>query len=101
MKGNNLNEFMDDLYYNGGPEKELIYQDKYYLIQCENSANKDDHILRVDEHILLEGEVGEHLRAILFHGRSLAESVKQFEQAKIFNGKNIYEAEKDIEVIFG
>lgn len=30
-----------------------------------------------------------------------AECVESFEKAKIFDGKTIYEAEKDIEVLFG
>lgn len=33
--------------------------------------------------------------------RNLLNCVKQFEKAKIFDGKTIYEAEKDIEVLFG
>lgn len=39
MKGNTLNEFMDDLYSMGGPEKELCYKDKRYFLQCETMGN--------------------------------------------------------------
>ena len=34
-------------------------------------------------------------------GKDFANCVEQFEQAKIFDGKTIYKAEKDIEVLFG
>ena len=34
-------------------------------------------------------------------GKSFAECAKQFEEAKIFDGKTIYEAEQDIEVLYG
>ena len=56
MLGNDLNEFIDDMYHN--PEKEITYKVRY-------------------------------------------ECVEAFEKAKIFDGKTKYEAEKDIEVLFG
>lgn len=30
MKGNTLNQFMDDLYSMGGPEKEFLYNEKIF-----------------------------------------------------------------------
>ncbi len=35
------------------------------------------------------------------HGKNNAECLKQFENAKIFDGLTIYEAEKEIEVLYG
>lgn len=55
------------------------------LIQTRN-RNKDERIRR---------------RIIDKRSKVRNECVEAFEKAKIFNGKTIYEAEKDIEVLFG
>lgn len=93
MKGNTLNEFMDDLYSMGGPEKEFLYKDKRYFLQCEAVDN-------MIEMVIFEC-FGEQKYIYRCKGKDFAECVKQFEKAKIFDGKTIYEAEKDIEVLFG
>lgn len=94
MKGNTLNEFMDDLHTMGGPEKEFLYQGKRYFLQCEKV---DDNKI---EMVVFQC-FGEQEYIFRCKGESFAECVEQFEQAKIFDGKTIYEAEKDIEVLYG
>lgn len=101
MKGNSLNEFMNDLYANGGPEKEFTYGDRYFILQCEAGADKNKRILRLDACKLQNGDAGDYIESFFFGGATLAECVEAFEKAKIFDGKNIYEVEKDIEVLFG
>lgn len=101
MIGNTLNEFIGDLYANGGPEKELKYKDKYFIMQCENSSDKEKVVLRIDVYILQNDEAGDYIQSFLYNGATLADCVEAFEKAKIFDGKTIYEAEKDIEVLFG
>lgn len=101
MKGNTLNEFMGNLYENGGPEKEFIYQDKYFIMQCDKNADNENLILRLDEYKLQDEEAGDFVQTFFFRGLTLTECVKAFEKANIFDGKTIYEAEKEIEVIFG
>ena len=93
MKGNTLNEFMDDLYSMGGPEKEFLYKDKRYFLQCEAVDN-------MIEMVVFQC-FGEQEYIFRCKGNDFAECVEQFEKAKIFDGKTIYEAEKDIEVLFG
>ena len=93
MKGNTLNEFIDDLYSMGGPEKEFLYKDKRYFLQCETVDN-------MVEMVIFQC-FGEQEYIFRCNGKDFAECVEQFEQAKIFDGKNIYEAEKDIEILFG
>lgn len=95
MKGNTLNEFINDLYSMGGPEKEFIYNGKKYFLQCEALADSS----------LIEMVVfqcfGDEEYIFRCQGENFAECVETFEKAKIFDGKTIYEAEKDIEVLFG
>ena len=95
MKGNTLNEFMDDLYSMGGPEKEFLYNGKRYFLQCETIPNSNFIELAIFKCFDNQEYI---FKAI---GKNFSECAKQFEQAKIFDGKTIYEAEKDIEVLFG
>ena len=39
--------------------------------------------------------------SISFFGRDFPECVRRFEEAKIFDGRTIYEAEEEIEIIYG
>ena len=101
MKGNTFQEFMSDLYANGGPEKEFVWGDKYYLIQADSKENDDKTYIHLDVYERKDNECGEFLNSFWFAGDSLEESVDVFATAAIFDGKTIYEAEKDIEVFFG
>ena len=95
MKGNTLNEFMDDLYSMGGPEKEFLYKGKRYFLQCEAIPNSNLIELVIFKCFDNQDYI---FKAT---GKSFSECAEQFEQAKIFEGKTIYEVEKDIEVLFG
>ncbi|MBP5308960.1 MAG: hypothetical protein J6Z34_07505 [Clostridia bacterium] len=101
MKGNTLNEFINDLYTNGGPEKEFILGNKYYIIQADSKDGDDKTYLRLDEYLYENNDAGKLLNTIWIGGTTLTECVDAFEKAQIFDGKTIYEVEKDIEVLFG
>lgn len=93
MLGNNLNDFMDDMYYN--PEKEMSYAGKRYMVAGYVDAESALYTLIVYS--------VENNSKTLFKvtSKSRKECVQAFEKAKIFDGKPIYEAEKDIEVLMG
>ena len=101
MKGNTINEFINDLYTNGGPEKEFVLGNKYYIIQAESKAGDEKTYLRLDEYLYENDEAGTYLNTFWVEGMNLTECVEAFEKAQIFDGKTIYEVEKDIEVLFG
>lgn len=94
MKGHTLNQFIDDLQSTGGPEKEFSYKGKRYFLE---SANIGDGTI---EMVVFQcfGKEEYIFRCI---GKSFSECAKQFESAKIFDGKTIYEVEQDIEVLYG
>ncbi len=96
MKGNTLAEFIDDLLTMGGPEKEFEYNGKRYLM--ESQAYEQDPTLV--EFVIFEC-FGDENYIFRCHGKNNAECVEQFEKAKLFDGKTIYEAEQDITVLFG
>ena len=101
MKGNTINEFISDLCNDGGPEKEFVYGDKYYIIQADSKENDDKTYLRLDVYSCDNNEAGQFINTLWFAGDTLPNCVDEFENSKIFDGKTIYEAEKDIEVLFG
>ena len=93
MRGNLLNEFINNLYYN--PEKEISYHGIKYIV----SGFVDE----VDELYTLQVTIiSEEPKVLFVHtSKNRSECVAAFEEAKIFNGKTIYEIENDIEVLFG
>ena len=93
MKGNTLNEFMDDMYHN--PEKEISYFGKRYMVT--GHVNKTGELYTLEVYTI-EKDCKELFK---FTSKVRCECVEAFEHAKIFDGKNIYEAEKDIEILFG
>ena len=93
MKGNDLNEFIDDMYHN--PEKEISYCGKRYMVTGYVDETSEFYTLEV---YTIEKDCKELFK---FTSKVRYECVEQFEVAKIFDGKTIYEAEKDIEVLFG
>lgn len=101
MKGNTIDEFMNDLRYNGGPEKEFVYKDRWFLMEGDSKENDSKAYLRLEEYTRKENDAGEYLNTYWFGGASYTEAVGEFEKAKIFDGQTIYEVEKDIEVVFG
>ena len=93
MLGNDLNEFIDDLYHN--PEKEISFRGKRYMIAGYINETGELYTLEVYTIEKDSKELFKHTSKVRY------ECVEQFEKAKIFDGKTIYEAEKDIEVLFG
>ena len=96
MTGNTISEFINDLYAYGGPEKEFTFRGKRYFLETTMVEGTD----------LLELYVAELKKnadnvVFSFIGKSLHDCVAQFEEAKIFDGKTIYQVEKEIEVLFG
>ena len=94
MKGNDLNQFIDDLYSMGGPEKEFIYKGKSYFLESANIGNNTIEMVMFQ----CFGK-GEYIFRCT--GKDFAECARQFEKAKIFDGKTIYEVENEIEVVYG
>ncbi len=93
MKGNTLNEFISDLYYN--PEKEIVCGGGRYIISGFSDETGKLYTLQVCT-------IEEDSKTLFAHtSKDRRECVTAFEEAKIFNGKTIYEAENDIEVLFG
>jgi hypothetical protein len=92
MRGKTLSEFIDSLYIN--PEMEIEYSNKKFLI----SGYRDDdnsYVLRVDT-------ITETSEQIFFaKNADVQNCVDAFENAKIFDGKTIYEAEDKITVLYG
>ena len=93
MKGNTLNEFMDDMYHN--PEKEISYCGKRYMVTGYVDETCELYTLEVYTIEKDCKELFKHTSKVRY------ECVEAFENAKIFEGKTIYEAEENIEVLFG
>lgn len=95
MKGNTLSEFMDDLLTCGGPEKEFTFRGRQYFMEAR--YHKDTGLTE-----LYLNEYGcDPEREYGFLGADLRECVHKFEVARVFDGLTIYEAEQEIEVLFG
>ena len=95
MKGNSLQEFMDDLLTTGGPEKEFVFRKKRYFLETVYHPEKAENELSVDEIDMPKG------KTYSFRGKTIRECVDKFENAPIFDGLTVYEAESEIEVLFG
>lgn len=96
MKGNTLTEFIDDLLISGGPEKEFEFRGKRYLMESQ-PYDADPQMV---EFVIFEC-FGNENYIYRCHGMSNKECVQQFERARIFDGLTIYEAEREITVLFG
>jgi hypothetical protein len=94
MKGNTLQQFMDDLYTMGGPEKEFVFRKKRYFLETIYHPEKDENELYIDEIVPEE-------RTVQFFGKTVRECVEKFEKVPIFDEMTISEAESEIEVLFG
>ena len=101
MKGNTLAEFMDDLLSMGGPEKEFVFRDRFFFLESVYLENGAILKLYLDEYDNSNPQDKVFLTTHSFCGKTLSDCVKKFENAKIFAGLTIYEAEKEIEVLFG
>ena len=92
MKGKTLRQFIDDLYYNA--ETEFIFNNKKYIIS--GWLNEDN------TYTVALYSIEENSRE-LFSCTSCSrqEVVETFEAAKIFDGRTIYDVEKNITVTYG
>ena len=95
MKGNTLKEFIDDIYACGGPEKEFLYKGKKYMLQCENNPKTDLTEIYVFECF------GNQKTIFRCEGKNITECADKFVKSVIIDNKTIYEAERDIEILFG
>lgn len=96
MRGNTLTEFIDDLLTMGGPEKEFLFRGKRYFMESQ-PYEKD---CKQTEFVVFQC-FGNQDYIFRCHGKNNEECVQQFEKAKIFDGLTIYEAEQEIEVLYG
>lgn len=96
MKGNTISEFINDLIACGGPEKEFTFRGKRYFL--ETIAVEGTDLLK-----LYVVEIKDSTDDVIFTftGKTFQDCVDQFEEAKIFDGKTIFQVEQEIEVLFG
>ena len=99
MKGNTLNEFMDDLFSLGGPEKEFIFRGRNFFLETKYDEESGCLDMCIQEYKKDENQ--KNINEIHFTGSTQTECVKAFEEARFLDGLNIYEAESEIEVLFG
>ena len=96
MIGNTLSEFIDDILTMGGQEKEFLFRGKKYMLQCQKyEANPS-----LTELVIFEC-FGDENYVFFCHGKDFRECFEQFEKVTIFDGMTIYDAESEIEVLFG
>ena len=100
MKGNTIQQFIDDLLTMGGPEKEFVFRAKFFFLETvyDNECQMDK--LYVAEYHNCDDDAP-CTKITSFWGNNFSECVKQFEIAPIFDGLTIYQAEQEIEVLFG
>lgn len=97
MIGMTINEFMDKIYY--GSEIEFQLGKVTYFIQGYKKNNKFH--LTVDYWNKTDGTEPEHDYLFSIQCSTSQECVEEFTTAKIFEGKTIYEVEKNIKVLYG
>lgn len=101
MRGNSIGEFIDDILSTGGPEKEFTFRDRYYILETRYDSREGLLDLHIDAYDNSVPKNKVYLCSYSYKGTDLAECVRHFENAKIFEGLTIYQAEQDIEVLFG
>ena len=90
MNGKTISNFISDLYYNS--ETEFVYQNMRYIISGYIDNNK---------YTLELYNISQDKCLFKMTDISREKCVEAFEEAPIFNGKTIYEVEKDITVLYG
>ena len=101
MIGNTIGEFIDDLLIMGGSEKEFIFRKKYYFLETTYNETTNSFTLCIDEYDNTVPESKALIRSQYFSGKDYTECVNKFEDAEIFDGLTIYQAEQEIEILFG
>lgn len=97
MNGKEIGDFMDKIYC--GDELEFILGETTYFIQGFQEDNK--YVLTVDYWNKTDGTEPDHDYLFTIKCDTLEERLSRFEEATIFNGKTIYDVEKDITVLYG
>lgn len=97
MNGMNIGEFINKVYQ--GDEIEFSIGGTTYFIQGNRVNNKYELI--VDYWNKTDGTEPPHDYLFSIVCETPGERLVQFEEAKIFDGKTIYEVEKDITVLYG
>ena len=101
MTGNTISEFIDDLLMMGGPEKEFCFRNKFYFLETTYDQNSNAYVLCIDEYDNTTPDARSLIHSYSFVGKNYNECVNKLEEAKIFDGLTIYQAEQEIEVLFG
>lgn len=99
MKGMSLDEFMDKVAWGLEIEFKIDGSDRTYLIDGHKEGEK--YRLTVDYWDKTDGTDPKHDYLYCDYSDTYEECFRKFEEAKIFNGKTIYEIEADVEVICG
>lgn len=97
MKGMEINEFLNKIYY--GDEIEFKIGYTTYFVQ--GTQNGDKYCLTVDYWNTTDGTEPQHDYLLSLECNSAEERMRKFEDANIFNKMNIYQVESNIEVIYG
>ena len=95
MKGNTLQQFIDDLLTMGGSEKEYLYRGKRYMLECEKEPEEGKIVFIIFQCF------GNQEIIFQCKGKTFRECFEQYEQAPIYDGKTIYDAEREIEILYG
>ncbi|MEG0692217.1 MAG: hypothetical protein RR444_03955 [Oscillospiraceae bacterium] len=97
MTGLDIGSFMDKIYY--GDEIEFRYNNTTYFVQ--GSCNDNQYFLTVDYWNAEDGSEPQHDYLLTLECDTPEEKLKKFEDANIFNDKNIYEIAPCVDVVFG
>lgn len=97
MNGMNIGDFINKVYQ--GDEIEFTIGKTTYFVQGNRIDNKYE--LTVDYWEKTDGTEPSHDYLFSITCESPQERLQQFEEATIFDGKTIYEVEKDITVLYG
>ena len=91
MQGKKINEFIDSLYFN--PEMEFSFSNKRFLISGYWENN--EYTLRIDS---IETD---SVNVFFVKRKTAQDCVNEFEKAKLFEGRTIYDAHDEIIVLYG
>ena len=101
MKGNSINEFINDILTIVGPEKEFVFRNKFYFLEALAAEGTHSLDLHMDEYDNTNPKDKIYLTTWHFRGNTQRECLEKFEHAPLFNGMTIDQAEREIEVLFG
>lgn len=94
MTGKTFTEFMDDLAYN--PEMEFMFRGERYMISGYLTGDQYG-----DQYTLELCNIDTDSMLFTMTSASRDECVAAFEKAQVFDGETIFEAEHEIEVLYG